>query len=415
MWLLGKMLGSTGRVSVTVKKSALQTILCALLLCRVETLAEGSIDGSLKVCHNVNLLQDPIFERLHSSSADSIDDLLEDNLLGWWADGKRAFTAENHTLEVKCAEKALALYQYLPLNLQKVYGEIKGLEVSFSATYELVEKSSKNQGFHGVRIMLQDTEGSLWRTLDFNRGGAIKELLTLDVPIQAGIVVIACTGFSGKMHISDLRIAPVVYKNAPCGFQFRSQLSSVLCLRKPIQQVVPGLTFHHAWHARSQFQPTVALATHLTPDRIDSVVNVIVAWGCLNPASITMFVPAPEAYDAEMRLKSGLIKQGCHPSDLTNIDLIVVTRPTGFSSYPVNVLRNLAWTSATARFVFLVDADIVPSPDAHTRISNHMATLEEKASTAYVVPVFESNGPQVLQTKSKRKLLALYERGRVAQ
>ena len=57
-------------------------------------------------------------------------------------------------------------------------------------------------------------------------------------------------------------------------------------------------------------------------------------------------------------------------------------------TYPVNTLRNLAWSRARTSHIFVMDVDFWPSLDAHELISETLRS-REWARTALVVPAFQ--------------------------
>jgi glycosyltransferase-like protein LARGE len=64
------------------------------------------------------------------------------------------------------------------------------------------------------------------------------------------------------------------------------------------------------------------------------------------------------------------------------------------SGYPINLLRNKAYESASTRYVLQIDADFVPCPDIESRLLHHLTRLSRLTSidmqrTVFVVPAFE--------------------------
>ena len=59
--------------------------------------------------------------------------------------------------------------------------------------------------------------------------------------------------------------------------------------------------------------------------------------------------------------------------------------------YPINFMRNVALDFAVTDYVFLVDVDFLPNPDAHSQILEqiHDLDMEHKPNQALVIPAFE--------------------------
>jgi len=128
------------------------------------------------------------------------------------------------------------------------------------------------------------------------------------------------------------------------------------------------------------------LVSQLSHDRIWMVQYHCERWGPSNPMSIVVFTDrtAPD-------VKSELVRKGCSEDHLT-VQTVGKTRydPTG-TEYPVNLLRNMAFSAVRTSHIVYADVDFWPSADLHDYLSAP-AVLERFAADARlatVVPVFQ--------------------------
>ena len=74
-------------------------------------------------------------------------------------------------------------------------------------------------------------------------------------------------------------------------------------------------------------------------------------------------------------------------------------------------LRNLLLDVATTPYVFIVDADFVPSSDLEVKLKRHVQmSLDGKAKRALVVPAFELLDGELATPRTKNELLAQYQK-----
>jgi hypothetical protein len=132
------------------------------------------------------------------------------------------------------------------------------------------------------------------------------------------------------------------------------------------------------------------LVSQLSQDRIWMIPYHCKRWGKDNPMSIVIFTDE-NAEDVKRRLVTP--EGGCSEEQLT-VQTVSKTRydPTG-TNYPVNVLRNLAFSKVRTSHLVYVDIDFWPSEDLHS-ILNTQSVKERMASDpklATVIPVFQMN------------------------
>jgi len=129
------------------------------------------------------------------------------------------------------------------------------------------------------------------------------------------------------------------------------------------------------------------LVSQLSQDRIWMVPHHCKRWGD-NPMSIVIFTDEDAAV-----VKNRLVIEGCSQENLT-VQTVSKTRydPQG-SDYPVNVLRNLAFSKVKTTHLVYADVDFWPGESLHS-ILNIQSVKERMASDpklATVVPVFQIN------------------------
>ena len=129
------------------------------------------------------------------------------------------------------------------------------------------------------------------------------------------------------------------------------------------------------------------LVSQLSQDRIWMLPYHCKRWGN-NPMSIVIFTDEDAAI-----VKNKLVIEGCSKEHLT-VQTVSKTRydPQG-SDYPVNILRNLAFSKVKTSHLVYADVDFWPSESLHS-ILNIQSVKERMASDsklATVVPVFQMN------------------------
>lgn len=129
------------------------------------------------------------------------------------------------------------------------------------------------------------------------------------------------------------------------------------------------------------------LVSQLSQDRIWMLPYHCKRWGN-NPMSVVIFTDE----DAEV-VKNKLVIEGCSKEQLT-VQTVSKTRydPQG-TDYPVNVLRNLAFSKVKTTHLVYADIDFWPSESLHSILN--MQSVKEKmasdAKLATVIPVFQMN------------------------
>ena len=145
----------------------------------------------------------------------------------------------------------------------------------------------------------------------------------------------------------------------------------------------------------NEFETT--LVTQLSINRLEMFVKLMDHW--TGPASITMY-----GNDVEVWNTMQFLKQYCEFKERQNIAIHFVIKQGIF--YPVNYLRNVALSNVKTEFVFLNDADFLPSFEMHERLkvyNRHL--LNNKMKRALVIPAFQSKIADLTYPSDKAALL----------
>ncbi|KAF2901461.1 hypothetical protein ILUMI_04725 [Ignelater luminosus] len=177
----------------------------------------------------------------------------------------------------------------------------------------------------------------------------------------------------------------------------------------------------------------VTYATHLTPDFVSYITEVVRYWE--GPVSVAAYVPD---FDADILTKQLINLCQCLPamskvsvhyvfpkhhtlfvgklseipstsscaiSDVTNT---VTYRNRKSLLYPVNVCRNVARNASTTNFVLVSDVELIPSRQLASRFSETVSKLIDInfPSRVFVVPVFEIENFENVP-RNKKDLLTL--------
>ena len=183
-------------------------------------------------------------------------------------------------------------------------------------------------------------------------------------------------------------------------------------------------------HAPTCSQPLDAksvsytLVSQLSDDRLWMVQYYCERWGVDNPISIAVLTDR-----SAHEIKSELVSLGCSEQNLT-VQTVSKTRydPTG-KEYPVNLLRNLAFSAVKTSHITYADVDFWPASDLYSILSDEKTKerLASDSKLATVLPVYfqlnrqcesynkvcrERNIPQM--PKDKEELINLIQKKAVS-
>mmetsp|Transcript_21534 Transcript_21534/g.46829 ORF Transcript_21534/g.46829 Transcript_21534/m.46829 type:complete len:689 (-) Transcript_21534:1025-3091(-) len=128
------------------------------------------------------------------------------------------------------------------------------------------------------------------------------------------------------------------------------------------------------------------LVSQLSNDRVWMVQYHCERWGPNNPMSIVVFSDRTAS-----DVKSELVSKGCSEEHLT-VQTVGKTKydPTG-TEYPVNLLRNMAFSAVKTSHIVYADVDFWPASDLHSYLSDETVKgrFASDPKLATVVPVFQ--------------------------
>lgn len=171
----------------------------------------------------------------------------------------------------------------------------------------------------------------------------------------------------------------------------------------------------------------VTLVVHLSMDRTHLLPRLLRLWD--GPLSLAIYLG-----DAELEALHRLLER--LPNLKLRDELLVHAVFADGSHYPVNLLRNIGIEQATTRYILMMDADFVPSPQMHDRLKTVIGAVEDEhkrkqlaiaapddgdpnapkaGKTLFVVPAFESLQYSFTMPESKAALEAAFRRGDIKQ
>ncbi|XP_022084720.1 LARGE xylosyl- and glucuronyltransferase 2-like [Acanthaster planci] len=306
-------------------------------------------------------------------------------------------------LSVKCKPDSIrAVYQFLPINPEK---SIDGIyfHAKSAASKLTKDKQVAVDATYSAIALLRYKDGTSDRIrLDFPAGThpyiatEMDKLFPADKVLQSVTVMLCCHGYQGSVKFMDVTVRPISDDHSQvmvtkdyvqkCPDYFRSvKTSSELDF-----DVEQFLTDGKKGDKESQ---PVTLVTQVSLDRIDLLESTLEHWQ--GPVSVALYVPtkASKSENDDHGWKRQYIKKKLRNSHLPGrCNMVVVYAKTSEDEYPVNYLRNLAIRQAKTKYIFLLDADFVPSPDFQATFLSSLAMVERTPQfnkTAFVVPVFE--------------------------
>lgn len=151
----------------------------------------------------------------------------------------------------------------------------------------------------------------------------------------------------------------------------------------------------------------VTLTVHLSYERLPMLDEISNHWH--GPVSVALFLS-----DSETRKFFRHVKASPALSERKNIGYHVVYRNFDDSSYPINLLRNVAWQQAVTNYVFLCDIDFIPSIKFYEYLKDSVLPNHDKHSkNTFVIPAFESLWYKLDFPSTKSELLEHWDRGTI--
>ncbi|KAI8494752.1 hypothetical protein Bbelb_273570 [Branchiostoma belcheri] len=301
-------------------------------------------------------------------------------------------------LSVMCkADSVRAVYQYLPIRPDT---DIKTIYFSArSAAVDLQSVDSVHDADYSAIAMVKFDDGSHQTLrLDFPSGSHpfIAAENDMGVPnnrqVVSVLVMLFCHGYMGLVKFTDIILKPVI-----AGGRIATEREDVVSSCPPaalssVSTTKPTFHYEHIFNATfSQYkEDTVTLVTQVSMDRITMLDRIIRHWD--GPMAVALYVPTTsEKPDTNHDWKRYYInKKLRHPKFRTFCSVLAVYANVVNDEYPINYLRNLALQMVKSKYVFLLDADFIPSPNFQENF--RLLITDESDPTdrnAYVVPAFE--------------------------
>ena len=152
----------------------------------------------------------------------------------------------------------------------------------------------------------------------------------------------------------------------------------------------------------------VSISTHLAPNRLNLLVQLIKHWD--GPASVSIYVN-----DTEVEKVVNFIQNSGVLRDRTNVSyhLLFQVGP----SYPFNHMRELGHRFVSTPYIFFLDVDYVASPNLYQTLRKALreGIFGETDKTAIVVPAFETNDEYFVVPSTKSEMVGLFVDDKVTQ
>ena len=132
----------------------------------------------------------------------------------------------------------------------------------------------------------------------------------------------------------------------------------------------------------------ITLVTQASTNKLFRLVQLLDHWN--GPISCAVYLPSEESIQD---LFSFVESQNQLFHNMVTLHTLLERLLPGFSSYPINRLRNLALENIDTEYFFYVDIDFMPSTNMHKHLKDFFIQNKEpkRFSTLYVIPAFELN------------------------
>ncbi len=163
----------------------------------------------------------------------------------------------------------------------------------------------------------------------------------------------------------------------------------------------------HPYYIGKTHQPSdeydVTLITQLSLDRMPLLEMILELWD--GPLSASLYVEESQILELLRIIHDSSVLQR------ENVAIHVVYKKQE-TNYPINFLRNLAWSYSNSPYVFLNDVDLIPSKDTYLKIRQALRH-SPLINAALVVPAFETAINGLLYPESKQHLKELIRQEKV--
>ncbi|CAH1783095.1 unnamed protein product [Owenia fusiformis] len=338
---------------------------------------------------------------------------------GWWMPHvrwKEAVECDNQewgicakVLSVSCKPESIrAIYQFIPILNE---APLRGFYFSVRSSGKYLKKipnpdRGHTEFFYGAVAVIRFMDFSN-HTLQLNFSPSDENLYMHseihymlppgDLKVTSVTIMLGCYGYAGLVKFTDINLKPIRLQERNeiprelTPFDFISKCPQ---LPSPLPKV-PKFKTQQFLISNDKFDShmlsLVTLVTQLSMDRLNIAAEILQNWD--GPISLAIYVPAGDSNnqwkEQYVHKKLQGIKIGPH------CDVTVMYGIHPDERYPINMLRNAAVRSVRTEYMFLVDADFLPSPnfqeifDMTLKANFKKRSHESFDKTAFVVPAFE--------------------------
>ncbi|XP_033126599.1 uncharacterized protein LOC117124472 isoform X2 [Anneissia japonica] len=348
---------------------------------------------------------------------------------GWWMPSQEwtteidcntgKMTICSKSLIVQCKQNSVrAIYQYLPLkqgnSVRGLYFAAKSSSVNMQEDHQFAQLS-----MYSAIAYLKFNDGTTQiLRLDYPGGSHSYTLAEIETTfinnktLVSIMVVLGCYGYQGVAKFVDVTITPI--NNGS-----NSISSSYLISRCPRNIMKPNDKdefMQEVMITSEQNEGVITLVTQLSMDDIQLLTRVNQNWD--DQLSVALYVPTKsESKDSGHEWQRLYINKKIKPLKAqSRTNMIAVFANTMQDEYPVNFLRNLALRQSTTDFIFIIDADFLPSPNFKESFLKWLDFDTIKGNMdkiAFVVPAFEfqDSAKEAIPPASKEDLVKdVYDR-----
>ena len=134
---------------------------------------------------------------------------------------------------------------------------------------------------------------------------------------------------------------------------------------------------HYSYQSSDPYD--VTMVTQLSFDRLHTLQRLIDNWD--GPIGATIYMRDSDTMEL-LRFTSSISRR-------KNVAIHIVYKKG--DRYPINYLRNVAWNYSNTPYVFLNDADLMPSPNMYQLLKQSIKFSEDDHNIAFVIPAFETH------------------------
>ena len=141
----------------------------------------------------------------------------------------------------------------------------------------------------------------------------------------------------------------------------------------------------HLYYTEYSYQSSdpydVTMVTHLSFDRLHMFTRLLEYWD--GPIGATIYMRDSDTLELLRFIHNSSIPRR------KNVAIHIVYKKG--DRYPINYLRNVAWNYSNTPYVFLNDADLMPSPNMYQLLKQSIKFSEDHHNVAFVIPAFETH------------------------